>query len=107
MIDGAQAECRNMNDDNRHGYIVRTPGICGGKPRIDGHRIKVQHIVVEHEQMGMRPDEICDAHPGLTLSQVYAALAYYFDHRDEILEDIKADEKYAEEFRRQHPESVR
>ena len=33
--------------------IVRTPGVCGGRPRIDGHRITVEHVAVWHEQMGM------------------------------------------------------
>lgn len=88
-----------MVPDPRHGYIVQTPGVCGGKPRIEGHRIKVQHVVIEHERMGLRPDEICDAHPGLTLSEIYAALAYYFDHREEIQADIEADEKLAGELR--------
>ena len=32
-------------------HIEITPGICGGKPRIAGHRIRVQDIVIWHEQM--------------------------------------------------------
>lgn len=94
-----------MSTENLHGYIVQTPGVCGGKPRIDGHRIKVQHIAVEHEVLGMSPDEICDSHPGLTLGKVHAALAYFFDHRDAIQADIEADEKLAEEFMRKNPQS--
>ncbi|MEO3706895.1 DUF433 domain-containing protein [Trichormus azollae] len=34
-------------------HIEITPGICGGKPRIAGHRIRVQDIVIWHEQMGL------------------------------------------------------
>jgi uncharacterized protein (DUF433 family) len=56
-------------------YIVRTPGVCGGKPRIEGHRIKVEHIAVCHERIGMSPDEIVNCHPTITLAQVHAALA--------------------------------
>lgn len=37
-------------------HIEITPGICGGKPRIAGHMIKVQDIVIWHEKMGMSPD---------------------------------------------------
>jgi uncharacterized protein (DUF433 family) len=96
-----------MSDEIVYGHITRTPGICGGKPRIAGHRLKVQHIVVEHEHMGMTPDQICDAHPGLTLGEVHAALAYYFDHLEEINAHIKTDEEFVEEFKRQHPEWVR
>jgi uncharacterized protein (DUF433 family) len=96
-----------MSTDKAYGYIVKTPGVCGGKPRVDGTRIRVQDIVINHEELGMSPDEICDALPPLTLAQVYAALAYYFDHRQEILTEIEEAEKSAEEFKRQHPEWVR
>ena len=68
--------------------IVRVPGTCGGKPRIDGHRIKVEHIAVCHERMGMSADEIVTSHPTITLAQVRAALAYYYAHKDEIDADI-------------------
>jgi uncharacterized protein (DUF433 family) len=69
-------------------HIKVTPGVCGGKPRIKGHRMKVQHVVVWHERMGMSPDEIVSQHPGLTLADVYAALTYYWDHRAQIEADI-------------------
>lgn len=65
-------------------HITKTPGICGGRPCIAGHRIRVQDIVVWHEMRGYCPDEIVDMFPGITLADVYAALAYYFDHREEI-----------------------
>src|SRR5262245_8430602 len=64
-------------------HIEITPGIAGGKPRIAGHRITVQDIVVWHEWMGRSADEIA-AEYNLTLADVYAALAYYFDHRAEM-----------------------
>ena len=69
-------------------HIEITPGVCGGKPRIAGHRIKVQHVVVWHQRMGMSPDEIVSQYPGLTLADVHAALAYYWDHQEQIEEDI-------------------
>src|SRR5437870_936866 len=76
-------------------HIVVTPGHCGGKPHIAGHRIKVQHVAVWHERLARSPDEIVAEHPGLTLAEVYAALAYYYDHRDEIDADIQNDEEFA------------
>lgn len=85
--------------------IVRTPGTCGGKPRIDGHRIKVEHVAICHERLGMSPDSIVSAHPSLTLAQVHAALAYYYDHRDQIDADIDAGERFAEELRAASPPS--
>jgi uncharacterized protein (DUF433 family) len=79
-----------------HGaHIVTTPGHCGGKPHIAGHRIKVQHVAVWHERQGKSPDEIVAEHPGLTLADVYAALVYYHDHREELDADIQADEQFA------------
>jgi uncharacterized protein (DUF433 family) len=83
--------------------IEITPGICGGKPRISGHRIKVQHVAVWHERMGLSPDEIASQHPGLTLADVYAALAYYWDHREEIDKDIEDDREFAARLRNGEP----
>jgi uncharacterized protein (DUF433 family) len=56
-------------------YIALTPGFCGGKPHIIGHRIKVQHIVVWHERMGRSPEEIAVTY-NISLPVVFAALAY-------------------------------
>jgi uncharacterized protein (DUF433 family) len=86
-------------------HIVRTSGICGGKPRIDGHRIKVEHIAICHERMGMNPDEIVNSHPTITLAQVHAALAYYFEHNDAIDADIEEGERFVDELKAKSPPS--
>jgi uncharacterized protein (DUF433 family) len=39
-------------------YIGIRPGYCGGEPHILGHRIKVRHVAVWHEEMGMSPAQI-------------------------------------------------
>jgi uncharacterized protein (DUF433 family) len=39
-------------------HIVATPGVCGGKPRIAGHRIRVQDIALWHERVGYSVAEI-------------------------------------------------
>lgn len=96
-----------MSTEKDNGYIVKTPRVLGGKPRLDGRRISVQHIAIDYEHLGMSPDDICDAYPGLTLAEVHAALAYFYDHRDEILTQIEEDKKFAEEYRRQYPHRVR
>ena len=83
--------------------IVKTPGTCGGRARIAGHRVRVQDIVIWHEHQGMTPDQIVAEIPTLTLSDVHSALAYYFDHIQEIQDQMQADEAYVEEFRRNHP----
>jgi uncharacterized protein (DUF433 family) len=88
-------------------HISKTPGICGGKACIAGHRIRVMDIVVWHERRGLSPDEIVDAFPGLTLADVHAALAYYFDHREEIEAEFRREVEIAEEFKKRYPERVR
>lgn len=70
--------------EQRHDSIAATPGVCGGRARIAGTRMRVSQIASEHEHLGMTPDEIVAAHPHLTLAGVHAALAYYDTHRDEI-----------------------
>jgi uncharacterized protein (DUF433 family) len=83
--------------------IVSTPGIRGGKPRIDGHRITVEDVAVWHERMGMSPDEIVYHYPSITLSDVYAALAYYFENRERIDADIAEAEKRVDQLRAGQP----
>jgi uncharacterized protein (DUF433 family) len=82
-------------------FIAVKPGYCGGKPHIRGHRIKVQHVVVWHDRMGMAPEEIVATYPTLTLPAVYAALAYYYSHRSEIDADIRADEQFVADMKRE------
>jgi uncharacterized protein (DUF433 family) len=88
--------------------IVSTPGTCGGRPRIDGHRITVEDVAVWHERMGMSPDEIVSSHPSITLSDVHAALAYYYEHRERIDADISDGKRLVEEMKaKAHPSLLR
>ena len=87
-------------------HIVLTPGVCGGRPRIAGHRITVQNVVLWHERGGMSADEIASRY-ALKLADVYAALAYYHDHRDEVRARIEADEKFADDLRQKTPSPLR
>ncbi|BAZ04875.1 DUF433 domain-containing protein [Calothrix sp. NIES-3974] len=82
-------------------HIEVTQGICGGKPRIAGHRITVQNVVIWHERLGMSPDEIVSQYPGITLADVYAALAYYHDNLEEIRTAIRKDEDFIKQMQRQ------
>lgn len=72
----------------------------GARPRIAGRRISVADVVIWHELLGRSPDEIAAEHD-VTLADVHAALAYYFDHRDEIEQNIADDRALAETLRRQ------
>jgi uncharacterized protein (DUF433 family) len=87
-------------------HIEITPGTCGGKPRIAGHRIRVKDIVIWHEHEGESADEIVSKFPQLTHADVYAALAYYFDHRKEIDVELAEDEKFFEEMSKAQPSKL-
>lgn len=56
---------------------------------IAGIKIKVVELVVEYLAYGWSPEELHFQHPELSLGQIHAALAYYWDHRDIMNADIK------------------
>ncbi len=87
--------------------ITKVPGTCGGRACLAGHRIRVADIVIWHERRGYAPDEIVAMFPGITLGDVHAALAYYFDHRDEIEADLRADEALAHQLAVSRPSKLR
>jgi uncharacterized protein (DUF433 family) len=86
-------------------HIEITPGICGGRPRIAGHRIRVQDIVAWYEVGGQTPEQIVADFPQITLGDVHAALAYYYDHYDEMRRLIEEDDSYADRMMREAEES--
>jgi uncharacterized protein (DUF433 family) len=73
-------------------HIVKTPGVLGGDPRIAGHRIGVHDIVVTHLINELPLEEVARRYR-LTLAEVYAAMAYYYDHQAEIDAIIAANEE--------------
>ncbi|MEM6838818.1 MAG: DUF433 domain-containing protein [Cyanobacteria bacterium P01_C01_bin.120] len=84
-------------------HIQITPDICGGKPRIAGHRIRVQDVVIWYEHLNMSPDDIVYHYPSITLADVHAALAYYYDHLDETRQDIRTSAALASQLSAQTP----
>jgi uncharacterized protein (DUF433 family) len=84
------------------GYIELTPDVRGGKPRLSGTRLTVADVVVLHRRLGHSLEEIAGKYD-LALSAVYAALAYYYDHRADIDQSIDEDAAFGEAFRRNNP----
>lgn len=74
-----------------HPYVTRIPGRCGGRPVIRGTRFPVSSVVSYVLRQGTTPEELVEEFPHLTLAQVYDALSYYYDHRDQIDAEIAAD----------------
>jgi len=82
-------------------FIVRTPEMHRGRPRIAGTGVTVRRIVGWYK-LGWSPEEIVDRIGHLSLAQVHAALAYYHANREEIETDITAEEAEAERLEREH-----
>jgi len=61
-------------------------------------REAVPYIVIWQEFMGKSTDQIAAEHD-LTLSDVYAALVYYYDHREEIDKAIQDSNAFVETLR--------
>jgi len=70
-----------------HPYIERRRDVCGGRPVIKGTRFPISSIVI-HYRRGLTAEEILRDFPQLTPTQVYGALAYYFEHQEEIEAEI-------------------
>src|SRR5271166_723739 len=87
-------------------HIDVDSAICGGRPCIAGTRIRVQDIDTWHELEGVSPDEIVSRFPQLSLADVYAGLAYYWDHREEFERQIKEDRDLIAEMRRAVPSKL-
>ena len=81
--------------------LVRTPGICGGRLRIDGTRMTVNQIVTLYKQ-GLTAPQIIERYPQRTLSEIYTVLAWYHAHEaefdQELAQEAIAEERVAQEI---------
>lgn len=73
----------NEEANGDHLYVETIPTVLSGEPIIRGTRTPVRAIV-EHWKFGDPPEEIARKLPHLRLAQIFGALSYYDDHRDEI-----------------------
>jgi uncharacterized protein (DUF433 family) len=63
--------------------IVKTEDVMGGKARLDGRRVSVFQIGEMYTVAGDTPEEIADQ-LSVSLADVHTALAYYYDHPEEM-----------------------
>ena len=80
-------------------YIELDPDKCGGKPCIAGTRVRVWDIYVAHEVRGETPDQIVGQYPGLSLAQVHAALAYFWDNREAINQQMREADEFVDKLK--------
>jgi uncharacterized protein (DUF433 family) len=57
-------------------------------PTIAGTTMKVVELVLDHLAYGWSPEELHFQHPYLSMGQIYSALAYYWDHKAELDQDL-------------------
>jgi uncharacterized protein (DUF433 family) len=62
-------------------------------------RIRISQIVADYLAHGWSPEEMCRQHPYLTLAEAHTAMAYYFDHQDEIDKELQEELDRAEKNR--------
>jgi uncharacterized protein (DUF433 family) len=74
--------------------VSRTPGLRGGRPCIAGTGVSVRRIAIWYN-MGNSPEEIARQISHLSLTQVQAALTWYFANKAEIDRDIEDEEREA------------
>ena len=80
---------------------VLTPHVwtdVNGRAWIDQTNIKVIEVVLDHLAYGWSPEEMHYQHPHLSLAQIHAALAYYFDHQLEFDKQIEEGLLHAEKL---------
>lgn len=71
-----------------------------GVPLIEGTTTKVVELVLDVLAYGWSPDELHFQHPHFTLGQIHSALAYYWDHKEELDRDIERRLEGVERIRR-------
>jgi uncharacterized protein (DUF433 family) len=74
-------------------------------PMIAGTTLKVIELALEHIAYGWSPEELKYQHPYLELGQIYSALAYYYDHKEELDQDIEKRLRRANKLQRKLPVS--
>ncbi|MBO3459778.1 DUF433 domain-containing protein [Aetokthonos hydrillicola Thurmond2011] len=74
-------------------------------PFIEGSSMKIVELVTSVHAYGWSPEELHFQYPHLSMSQIYSALAYYWEHKEEIDADMKRRFDYAERLRKEAGES--
>lgn len=87
-------------------YIETSADVRGGRPHIADTRLTVADIVLMYLHLGQSLEEIAGKYD-LSLAAVYAAMAYYYDHQEEIDRSITTDQEFAEAFRASNSSPLR
>ncbi len=69
-------------------------------PVISGTTMKVIELVLAQAAYGWSAEDLHVQFPYLTLGQIYSALAYYWDHREELDSDVEKRVKKVNEIQK-------
>ena len=83
--------------ETRYEHIILTDDHV---PMIAGTTMKVEELVLDDIGYGWSPEELRFQHAYLTMGQMHSALAYYWDHKAEMDEDIERGLRYVDELRK-------
>ena len=77
--------------------IASDPAVRGGRPIIAGTSIRVSDVVASHIYRGHSPEELAVQFK-LRLGDVYAALAYYYMHKNAVDQELRDNAAQAEQL---------
>src|ERR1019366_4029911 len=77
----------------------------GGVPYIAGTRTKVIEVILDHIAWGLDADQIHKQHPHLSIASIHSALAYFYDHKPQIENEIKSEMAQVDAFFASRPSS--
>lgn len=92
-----------MSVELTYPHIVKEPD----RPaRLERHpRTRVAMIVADYMWRGWSAEEIARQYPYLSLAEVHAAMTYYFDHREEVEDELVSEYRDVESWKKAHPTS--
>lgn len=83
---------RVSSENNRIMIATAYPYITideNGTPCISGTTMKLVELILDNIAYGWSPEELHFQHPYLSMGQIHSALAYYWDHKQAVDQDIE------------------
>ncbi len=74
-------------------------------PIIAGTTMKVVELITSVKAYQWTPEELHDNYPHVSMSKIYAALSYYWDHQQEIDAEIERIEEWVDKMRQETGET--
>jgi uncharacterized protein (DUF433 family) len=74
-------------------------------PTLAGTTMKVVELILPVKAYEWTPEDLYEQHPYLTMGQIHSALAYYWDHQEQLDADLEKRYQFAEKLRQEATES--